>query len=163
MRHSQAALKTALILRQVVSKARFLNIQQLVAVVREARRRPIDAWPQGAYLPQHLDPRRQPSSPCMYPWNAGEVLLIDYRTHGRKHCPRRPPQHLRRIGHRTRKHLCYDIAQCLHDQQIRLLTTVTQAHSRRSQVRGHRYAKEDNPNRTDSFARGLKPTLIKVI
>ncbi|KAI0807946.1 eukaryotic translation initiation factor 2B beta subunit [Fomes fomentarius] len=41
----EAALETVLVLRQVVSKARFSNIQQLVAIVREVGRRLAEAQP----------------------------------------------------------------------------------------------------------------------
>ncbi|PIL24487.1 hypothetical protein GSI_14242 [Ganoderma sinense ZZ0214-1] len=41
----QAALETVLVLRQVVSKARFSNIQQLIAIIREAGRRLVEAQP----------------------------------------------------------------------------------------------------------------------
>ena len=43
----QAALETVLVLRQVVSKARFSNIQQLIAIIREAGRRLVEAQPKG--------------------------------------------------------------------------------------------------------------------
>ncbi|KAI0332610.1 eukaryotic translation initiation factor 2B beta subunit [Cubamyces sp. BRFM 1775] len=41
----EAALETALVLRQVVSKARFSNIQQLITVIREVGRRLAEAQP----------------------------------------------------------------------------------------------------------------------
>ncbi|TBU35453.1 eukaryotic translation initiation factor 2B beta subunit [Dichomitus squalens] len=41
----QAALETVLVLRQVVSRARFSNIQQLIVIIREAGRRLVEAQP----------------------------------------------------------------------------------------------------------------------
>ncbi|KAF9484693.1 nagb/rpia/CoA transferase-like protein [Pholiota conissans] len=40
-----AALETLLVLRQVISKARFSNLEQLVAIIRDAGRRLVDAQP----------------------------------------------------------------------------------------------------------------------
>ncbi|KAH9848872.1 eukaryotic translation initiation factor 2B beta subunit [Lenzites betulinus] len=41
----EAALETAIVLRQVVSKARFTNIQQLITIIREVGRRLAEAQP----------------------------------------------------------------------------------------------------------------------
>lgn len=42
-----AALETLLVLRQVIAKARFSNLEQLVAVIRDAGRRLVEAQPKG--------------------------------------------------------------------------------------------------------------------
>ena len=41
------ALETLLVLRQVISKARFSNFEQLVEIVRDVGRRLVDAQPKG--------------------------------------------------------------------------------------------------------------------
>jgi translation initiation factor eIF-2B subunit beta len=43
-----AALETLLVLRQVVSKARFSNMDQLVEIIRTVGRRLVDAQPKGS-------------------------------------------------------------------------------------------------------------------
>lgn len=50
----ETALETVLVLRQVVSKARFSNIDQLIALIRSVGRRLVEAQPKGAlfYHPQ---------------------------------------------------------------------------------------------------------------
>lgn len=47
----EAALETLRVLRQVVSKARFSNIDQLVNLIRSVGRRLVEAQPKGAPLP----------------------------------------------------------------------------------------------------------------
>jgi translation initiation factor eIF-2B subunit beta len=44
-----AALETVIVLRQVVSKARFSNIDQLLEGIRRVGRRLVEAQPKGAY------------------------------------------------------------------------------------------------------------------
>jgi translation initiation factor eIF-2B subunit beta len=44
-----AALETVLVLRQVVSKARFSNMEQLVEIIRLVVRRLVEAQPKGLY------------------------------------------------------------------------------------------------------------------
>jgi len=44
----ETALETALVLRQVISKARFQNINQLVEIIRSVGRKLIEAQPKGA-------------------------------------------------------------------------------------------------------------------
>ena len=41
------ALETLLVLRQVISKARFSNFEQLVKIIRDVGRRLVDAQPKG--------------------------------------------------------------------------------------------------------------------
>ena len=41
------ALETLLVLRQVISKARFSNLEQLVEIIRDVGRRLVDAQPKG--------------------------------------------------------------------------------------------------------------------
>ena len=41
------ALETLLVLRQVISKARFSNFEQLVEIIRDVGRRLVDAQPKG--------------------------------------------------------------------------------------------------------------------
>jgi translation initiation factor eIF-2B subunit beta len=41
------ALETLLVLRQVISKARFSNFEQLVGIIRDVGRRLVDAQPKG--------------------------------------------------------------------------------------------------------------------
>jgi len=43
----QSALETVLVLRQVVSKARFSNFEQLVEIIRSVGRRLVEAQPKG--------------------------------------------------------------------------------------------------------------------
>ena len=45
----EAALETVLVLRQVVAKARFTNIDQLVSLLREVGKRLAEAQPKGAF------------------------------------------------------------------------------------------------------------------
>ena len=45
----EAALETVLFLRQVVAKARFTNIDQLVSLLREVGKRLAKAQPKGAF------------------------------------------------------------------------------------------------------------------
>jgi translation initiation factor eIF-2B subunit beta len=45
----QAALETVLVLRQVISKARFSNFDQLVEMIRSVGRRLVEAQPKGSY------------------------------------------------------------------------------------------------------------------
>jgi translation initiation factor eIF-2B subunit beta len=46
----EAALETVLLLRQVVSKARFSNIDQLVEIIQSVGRILVEAQPKGARL-----------------------------------------------------------------------------------------------------------------
>ena len=46
----EAALETVLVLRQVVSKARFSNIDQLVSLIRSVGKRLVEAQPKGVYI-----------------------------------------------------------------------------------------------------------------
>lgn len=46
----QAALETLIVLRQVVSKARFSNFEQLVTIIRSVGRRLVEAQPKGVIL-----------------------------------------------------------------------------------------------------------------
>lgn len=41
------ALETLLVLRQVISKARFSSLEQLVEIIRDVGRRLVDAQPKG--------------------------------------------------------------------------------------------------------------------
>jgi len=45
------ALETLLVLRQVISKARFSNFGQLVEIIKVVGRRLVEAQPNGAALP----------------------------------------------------------------------------------------------------------------
>ena len=45
----EAALETVLVLRQVVAKARFTNIDQLVSLLRDVGKRLAEAQPKGAF------------------------------------------------------------------------------------------------------------------
>src|SRR5712671_7652291 len=58
----ETALETALVLRQVVSKARFQNITQLVEIIRSVGRKLIEAQPKGAALPHHPSSSLKPLS-----------------------------------------------------------------------------------------------------
>lgn len=57
----ETALETILVLRQVVSKARFSNIDQLVEIIRSVGRKLVDAQPKGmggplrAYIRSQVD------------------------------------------------------------------------------------------------------------
>ena len=44
------ALETLLVLRQVISKARFSNFEQLVEIIRDVGRRLVDAQPKGLII-----------------------------------------------------------------------------------------------------------------
>lgn len=45
----ETALETVLVLRQVVSKARFSNIDQLVDIIRSVGRKLVEAQPKGEF------------------------------------------------------------------------------------------------------------------
>ena len=45
----ETALETVLVLRQLVSKARFTNINELVSIIKETGRRLVEAQPKGKY------------------------------------------------------------------------------------------------------------------
>lgn len=70
----EAALETVLVLRQIVSKARFSNIEQLVALIREVGRRLAEAQPKG------LD------CICMYSLVSNHLIFVT-RTHCGQHRP----------------------------------------------------------------------------
>jgi translation initiation factor eIF-2B subunit beta len=46
----ETALETVIVLRQVVSRARFSNIDQLVAIIKSVGRKLVDAQPKGALV-----------------------------------------------------------------------------------------------------------------
>lgn len=60
----QAALETALVLRQVISKERFHNIGQLVEIIRHVGKKLVEAQPKGV---THL---------CMYDISCRSISII---------------------------------------------------------------------------------------
>lgn len=71
----ETALETVLVLRQVVSKARFQNIQQLVEIIGGVGRKLVEAQPKGVNA----------SYFCTYGIIETNLIRIYIRTHGRKY------------------------------------------------------------------------------
>lgn len=82
----EAALETVLVLRQVVSKARFSNIDQLVTLIRSVGRRLVEAQPKGLlqfasdFSPVHVS-----------------LLHFVYRTQCGEYSSKNPSPHTRRV------------------------------------------------------------------
>lgn len=72
-------------LRQVVSKARFSNIDQLVEIIRAVGRKLVDAQPKGRSGPTTLDRQL--------------IVIPGVRVHGRKHRSQSLASHSRRISY----------------------------------------------------------------
>lgn len=71
------ALETLLVLRQVVSKARFSNMEQLVEIIRSVGRRLVDAQPKG-FSNNHIYRTRSHHLLPLYP----RALRWEYRQKG---------------------------------------------------------------------------------
>jgi len=88
------ALETLLVLRQVVSKARFSNIDQLVEIIRSVGRRLVDAQPKGlSHFLASMIRDLESHTACD-------------RTLCRKHCTKGVAPHTRRIPYCNRGHSC---------------------------------------------------------
>jgi hypothetical protein len=76
----ETALETVLVLRQVVTKARFQNINQLVEIIRSVGQKLIEAQPKGA----------PPQTSCLC---SGRRVLNDRRAYSWEYCPQITSSH----------------------------------------------------------------------
>ncbi|KAF8727616.1 hypothetical protein AX14_007225 [Amanita brunnescens Koide BX004] len=128
-----AALETVHVLRQVVTKARFSNINQLIAIIRSVGRRLVEAQPK-----EH---------------SVGNIV--------RKLLHHIREEYHTATGHSAStsvEQTCdqFSIANFVLQGQPR-----KQALQKTSEIRGT--LKEDDPEDPDSFARGLKPIIMEAI
>ncbi|KAI6109708.1 hypothetical protein F5141DRAFT_1004476 [Pisolithus sp. B1] len=134
----QTALETVLVLRQVVSKARFSNIDQLVDVIRSVGRKLVEAQPKG---------------PCTSEYTVGNTV-------------RKVLHHIREEYHTASQGTVvpstskptFSIAKFVSQGQPRKQTTSQRAsHETRGILR------ENDPDDPDAFARALKPVFMEAI
>jgi hypothetical protein len=79
----ETALETVLVLRQVVTKARFQNINQLVEIIRSVGQKLIEAQPKGA-----------PQTSCLC---SSRRILNDRRAYSWEYCPQVAPSRSRGV------------------------------------------------------------------
>ena len=142
----KAALETLLVLRQVVSKARFSNIEQLVEIIRSAGKRLVDAQPKGKFP--------------IAPWREGGLHDIHYAEFSVGNTVRKVLHHIREEYRTAAKKVPEDTA-------LSISKLVYQGQPRRRGVAPASEMdvdlKEDDPNDPDSFARNLKPVFMEAI
>ena len=136
-------------LRQVITKAKFSNLEQLVSIIREAGRRLVDAQPKGGhpYCSIHFVSYLS-SSPEHSVGNTVRKVLHHIReeyyaaTHATS-----PP-----------KPASFSISKFVLQGQPRV-----QAASHQKSSESKSTLKESDPYDPDSFARGIKPVLMEAI
>ena len=140
----RAALETLLVLRQVVSKARFSNIEQLVEIIHSAGRRLVDAQPKG-----------------------GSLIIASRSLHHIHHIEFSVGNTVRKVLHHIREEYRTAAKKAPEDTALSISKLVYQGQPRRRGVAPKSETdvdlKEDDPNDPDSFARSLKPVLMEAI
>jgi len=140
----RAAIETLLVLRQVVSKARFSNIEQLVEVIHSAGRRLVEAQPKGKSL---------------------VIALCGH--HDAYHTEFSVGNTVRKVLHHIREEYRTAAKKAPEDTALSISKLVYQGQPRRRGVAPKSETdvdlKEDDPDDPDSFARSLKPVLMEAI
>ena len=140
----RAALETLLVLRQVVSKARFSNIEQLVEIIHSAGRRLVEAQPKGKSL---AVTSRSPHDIDRTEFSVGNTV--------------------RKVLHHIREEYRTAAKKAPEDTALSISKLVYQGQPRRRGVAPKSEAdvdlKEDDPDDQDSFARSLKPVFMEAI
>lgn len=155
----QTALETALVLRQVVSKARFQNIGQLVEIIRSVGRKLIEAQPKGASLLL--------TSLHVLVLMTNDGVQNDAKTCHTEHTVGNT---VRRLLHHVREE--YDNASkgeattCT--DEFSIANFVLQGQARRQAAEQQKaestlVLKENDSDDPDSFARTLKPVVMEAI
>lgn len=138
-------METLLVLRQVITKARFSNLEQLVGIIREAGRRLVDAQPKGGYL---FVPRRL------------IISLLPSQEHSVGNTVRKVLHHVREEYHaairttNSTEPASFSISKFVSQGQHRVQAATHQKSESK---------KESDHDDPDSFARGLKPVLMEAI
>lgn len=139
----RAALETLLVLRQVVSKARFSNIEQLVEIIHGAGRRLVEAQPKG------------------------KSLVASCGHHYMDHTELSVGNTVRKVLHHIREEYRTAAKKTPEDTVLSISKLVYQGQPRRRGAAPKSEAdvdlKEDDPDDPDSFARSLKPVLMEAI
>ena len=140
----RAALETLFVLRQVVSKARFSNIDQLVEVIHSAGRRLVEAQPKGEIFAAVF---------CGLLETARAEFSVGNT--------------VRKVLHHIREEYRTAAKKAPEDTALSISKLVYQGQPRRRGVAPTAEAdadlKEDDPDDPDSFARSLKPVLMEAI
>ena len=139
----RAALETLLVLRQVVSKARFSNIEQLVEIIHGAGRRLVEAQPKG------------------------KSLVPSCGHHYMDHTELSVGNTVRKVLHHIREEYRTAAKKTPEDTALSISKLVYQGQPRRRGAAPKSEAdvdlKEDDPDDPDSFARSLKPVLMEAV
>ncbi|KAJ3479093.1 hypothetical protein NLI96_g9306 [Meripilus lineatus] len=130
----ETALETVLVLRQVVSKARFSNITQLVTLIRSVGKRLVEAQPKGAPIFECAPSLHAISLPYLEEYNTASKGTAAAST--------KP---------------VYSISTFVLQGQPRKHTIGAQKSEATITL------KEDDPDDPDSFARALKPVFMEAI
>ena len=142
----EAALETLRLLRKVVSKARFSNIEQLINLIRSVGKRLVEAQPKGM--------------PSIY-FQCAHLMISPEHSVGNT---------VRKILHHIREE--YNTASASNGQTTAKLDLSISNFILQGQMRKLAVAqksevtitlKEDDSNDPDSFARALKPVLMEAI
>lgn len=140
----RAALETLLVLRQVVSKARFSNIEQLVEIIHSAGRQLAEAQPKGTSL--------SPLLRGLYDLDRTEFSVGNT---------------VRKVLHHIREEYRTAAKKVPEDTALSISKLVYQGQPRRRGVAQKSETdvdlREDDPDDPDSFARNLKPVLMEAI
>jgi translation initiation factor eIF-2B subunit beta len=140
----RAALETLLVLRQVVSKARFSNIEQLVEIIHIAGRQLAEAQPKGMSL--------YPVLRGLYDLDRTEFSVGNT---------------VRKVLHHIREEYRTAAKKVPEDTALSISKLVYQGQPRRRGVAQKSETdvdlREDDPDDPDSFARNLKPVLMEAI
>ena len=144
------ALETLLVLRQVVSKARFSNMEQLVEIIRHVGRRLVEAQPKGIS-----------EFPICLTFGLTTFIL----EHSVGNTVRKVLHHIREEYHTATRGTAaastlqsFSIAKFVLLGQPRQHTLAPKAEKESKGT-----LKENDPDDPDSFARGLKPVLMEAI
>jgi translation initiation factor eIF-2B subunit beta len=141
------ALETLLVLRQVISKSRFSNMEQLVAIIRSVGRRLVEAQPKGLDVSMHV--------PYV-------VSLLHGIEHSVGNTVRKVLHHIREEYHTAingtaaASYSGFSISKFVLLGQPRKHTPMPKAEAKGT-------LKENDPDDPDSFARSLKPVLMEAI
>lgn len=140
----RAALETLFVLRQVVSKARFSNIEQLVEIIHSAGRRLVEAQPKGKSFTVPLSDRHNIAST---EFSVGNTV--------------------RKVLHHIREEYRTAAKKAPEDTALSISKLVYQGQPRRRGVAPKSETdvdlKEDDPDDIDSFSRNLKPVFMEAI
>jgi translation initiation factor eIF-2B subunit beta len=152
----QTALETALVLRQVVSKARFQNISQLVEIIRSVGRKLIEAQPKGASL-------LLTSLHVLILMTVQNDAKTCYTEHTVGNTVRRLLHHVREEYDNASKG---EVTTCT--DEFSIANFVLQGQARRQAAEQQRaestlVLKENDSDDPDSFARTLKPVVMEAI